>query len=197
MEYFKYKNSKQMGRVWTMFSELGTMSEKLADADNHFLNYEHTVDIVEKAIKGSMYDMDDFDLSAYEYGCVKNDMLEKIGEVKRKLNIVEESDKEDERVGFGDISERRLSHKERGYDRILDNGSFDQSLEYLLGIRKAIIISDGVDIITALKASLKGDDNSVNVIKILSKKNKDIEEAIEILCSRESGILLNSLSRVA
>lgn len=204
MNYFKHNNYRQAGRVWSLFTELANAERYYADKDSS-LAFSHTVDIVNAAFSGSISldseSLKAFNLSAYEYGCYKNDLIEKHASASKELFIVDDysndSDKE-KRVGFGDISVRKLSIKDDYLDRVMDSDAFDSSLAMLLGLREEICIKHGVDIVEALKASLRGVKKAITVIQELSEKDNKLKDLIYTLCSTgDSNKLYNKLSCVA
>lgn len=203
MNYFKHNNYRQAGRVWSLFTELAN-AEKYYKDENSSLAFSHTVDIVNAAFSGSialdMESLRSFNLQAYEYGCYKNDNIVKRSNVAKELFIVDEyGDTESvERIGFGDISARKLSIKDDFLDRILDSDAFDSSLSLLLGLRDDVIINHGVDIVQALKESLKGVKSAVKAIQVVVDKDERIKDLISTLCSTGgSEKLYNKLSCVA
>jgi len=203
MNYFQHNNYRQAGRVWSLFTELANAEKFYTGRDSSYA-FSHTVDIVHAAFSGSISldqeSIREFNLSAYEYGCYKNDNIEKRSPNNKELFIVDEygDTDSDKRVGFGDISVRKLSIKDDYLEKVMDSDAFDSSLALLLGLREEVIIEYGVDIVEALKASLRGVKKAISTIQDISEKNVKIKELVSTLCSTgERGMLYNKLSCVA
>lgn len=200
MNYFSH-HIRPTGKIWSLFAELSEASSQSL-IKNVPMAFSHTVEIINTALSGNsvMLSDENFSLTAYEYGCRKNDKVEKYLSAKKELFIVdvdEHTDAEDNKVGFGDISSKRLGHKDVNFDMVLDNQAFDECLARLLGIREYTTISYGVDIVVALKSSLEGIEGATNEVKKVVEKDKVVEDVIISLCQTAKGGLLERLQAVA
>lgn len=186
MNYFKYHVNKPIGKVWSLFSDLYEVN-KMIDRERS-ISYGHSVDIINSALSGSIR-TDDFNLAAYEYKCDINEKNLRFKRVENELFIVDEfGDTDDsQKVGFGDISVRKLGTKDNSYDEIVDDETFNTCFNSLLGMRNRVIVDYGIDIILALRESLDGVNEAMNLVKIITNQEKDLEVVVTSLCSSSQG----------
>lgn len=206
MNYFEYQPKEQMGRIWSLFVQLSEMSEEeMLKRDRRQCSYAHTLEIVKAAMSGSIStvddsDIDDFNLLAYEIRCAQNDKNEQRKDVDKCLFIVDDVDIEDSearRVGYGDVSSKKLSSTEEAFKKLDNIESFEQNLLQLLNIRSEYIVSHGVDVVGILKNSLKGISDASNTLKQLVDGNRLLKDLVLSLCEdAEEGILMERLSQV-
>ena len=195
-----------MGIIWSLFLQLSEMSEEeMLKRDSRQCSYAHTLEIVKAAMSGSIStaddsDIDDFNLLAYEIRCAQNDKNEQRKDVDKCLFIVDDVDIEDSearRVGYGDVSSKKLSSTEEAFKKLDNIESFEQNLLQLLNIRSEYIVSHGVDVVGILKNSLKGISDASNTLKQLVGGNRLLKDLVLSLCEdAEEGILMERLSQV-
>lgn len=202
MNYFSYQPSVPMGRIWSLFTKLGELSEEECLGKSAYsCEYAHTLEIVNAALSGTIptsdEDLREFDLLAYELQCKKNDKINLSHQVEKCLFIVdsnESSDKED-RVGYGDVSSRKLKTVEEAFESIENISSFEANINQLLDIRKDYMTSEGIDLLSIVVNSLKGIPEATAKLAELVKVNVNLKELITSLC--EDGpedILLDRLT---
>lgn len=197
MRYFDYQQSGTLGRVWSLFSSLGSLSE---DKRLNSTEYSHTVEIVNAALRGYLATSDEsienFNLEAYEYKCSENDRIAKIYSADKILYIVDNV--EENSVKMGEIHENNISLSKQGDFDLTDSSiSFESDFQRLLKLRSLYIKVHGVDLVFVLKASLKGIPEAIGEIKILSSYSKELKELIKSLCdNNDSGMLLKRLEEL-
>lgn len=206
MNYFKHHVNKPIGRVWSLFTELSKANESIKSKQGKSVGVEfsHTVEIVNAALSGSIQldddSLDNFNLSAYEFACHENEKIVKCAKVSKELFIVDDynSDSDTEkRVGFGDISMRRLGTKDKNLEEVINSEAFGESLSQLLGIRSTVAVDYGVDIVRALYGALIGTVGAIELVQKVTEQNKQVEEIITTLCnSSRSGELQGRLQAV-
>lgn len=193
MKYFKYQYSDSLGEVWGLFSELANLSEEEILNKNKRYDYSHTTEIINSAMNSKIesregFNLDDFNLKAYEIKCHQNDEI-KLNEMRKKhLTIVDTINGSDEdTVGYGEISsnDTRLRSVEDAFELLEDNDEFERCLCELYSIRKDYIVEKGVDPVEMLINSLKGVPEAVNSIVSLVVEDSSLKKIIEVLC--ESG----------
>lgn len=191
-----------MGRVWGLFTKLGELSEEECLGKSAYsCEYAHTLEIVNAAMSGTIptsdEDLENFDLLAYELQCKKNDKINLAHQVDKCLFIVdatESSDKED-RVGYGDVSSRRLKTVEEAFENIENISSFESNINQLLNIRKDYMVSEGIDLLSIVINSLKGIPEATTRLADLVKENLNLKELITSLCEDgPENILLDRLT---
>lgn len=206
MNYFKHHVNRPTGRVWSLFTELSKANEsmKLNQKKKVGVEFSHTLEIVNAALSGSIQldddSIDTFNLSAYEFACQENEKIVKCAKVNKELFIVDDYNSEsdtEKRVGFGDISMRRLGTKDKNLEEIINSEAFGESLSQLLGIRSTVAVDYGVDIVRALYGALIGTVGAVELVRKVTEQNKQVEEIITTLCnSSRSGELQGRLQAV-
>lgn len=204
MNYFDYQPNKPMGRIWSLFVELSELSEEqLLRRDYYQNSYSHTLEIVKAAMSGSIgvtddADIESFNLGAYEMGCTKRDKIEKFKDAENVLFIVDDLQGEEvERVGYGDVSARKLKSIEESFERLDNIEAFEESLLHLLDIRDEYIISHGVDLVGVLKNALGGISGASKQLAQLVKNDLNLKELVCSLCEgAEEGLLMERLSLV-
>lgn len=187
MNYFDYQTYGTLGRVWSLFSELGQLSEEESlGRTRRSCVYSHTLEIVNAALNGSLStdseNLDAFDLAAYEFRCAQNDKINKIKGTEKVLNIVDSVGDDEESVGFGDISDRKLRSVEESFEILEGMESFEANLMALYNIRDKYIRDKGIDVVGILASSLKGIPEAVSQIKTLVAENSRLRELIVSLC---------------
>lgn len=184
MNYFDYvpDGSKHMGSVWGLF---GSMSAEEINRNS----YEYSLNIVNAALNGNIVvgEDEEFSLKGYTYGCRRNEKLSRKSGMK-ELHIVDSfTEDENEKVGFGDISERVLGELDTMLDEFLDDESFEQSIESLLGLRNEYLVRQGIDIVELVKNSLKNVQASVKLLSSLSRKDSRLRAILEGLLGTGHG----------
>ena len=196
MRYFDYQQKGALGKVWSLFTGLSSISteEKLYKSKYH-CDYSHTLEIVNAALNGTISTSDeDFNLEAYENVCKKNDKIAKTKSYETVLYIVDKIDDEKERENFGDVSSNKLKIKEDPYEDSENVINFSSSLSALLNLRGKYMKTTGVDIVKTLKGSLLGIPESTKLINRLIKKDSVLNEIVVSLC--ESGQKCNLIDRL-
>lgn len=204
MKYFKYVDTGSMGRVWSLFAELAdeTEEEKLGKA-YYNVQYAHTLEIVNAAMRGSLPTDDDslnsFNLRAYECKCRENDNNDQRKQAEKLLYIVDDLGEEENGVGYGDISEKRVSLNLQDLDfaEIDDLAAFEDSLSVLYNLRKQYITEEGVDVISILLNSLRGIPDAVSSMKKLVLRDSVLRDLVLDLCEcSRDGALIERLEAV-
>lgn len=188
MNYFNYNpdGMSHLGKVWNLFSSMSP------DEINRN-SYEYTLEIVESALQGnisldSSETGEEFSLLGYTYGCRKNEKIARRLKVKKELNIVDSfTEDENEKIGFGDISEKALKSIDTMFDEMLDNECFEQSIEALMGIRNEYLIKEGIDIAELLKSALGKFNSSVKTLSKFARKDDRLRFILEGLLSTGHG----------
>ena len=189
MKYFKYQVvDGSLGKIWQLFTELGRLSEEEIGLGNSIgkKSYGHSLEIINSALRGSLSTTEEslefFSLEAYEKKCRENDLHAKWKSAQKELHIVDEySDDDDERVGYGDISSKRLQSKNNDYENIENTEAFQRDLTSLYMLRK-VYIKKGVDIVELLISSLEGIPDAVNILKGFTSKDDFLKTVIATLC---------------
>lgn len=196
MRYFDYQYQGTLGRVWSLFSGLqGISEEEKLGKSKYSCAYTHTLDIVNAALNGSLStsneSLETFNLQAYEYKCEENDKINKIKQVEKVLYIVDNVGDDEDTVGFGDISERKLKSREDAFELLECDASFEANLAKLYNIRRDYIKERGIDLVSILEASLKGIPDAVTEIAALVSENSKLKELIVSLCeeSRDGALI--------
>lgn len=202
MNYFDYQSSGTLGRVWSLFAGLERISEeeKLGKT-RRSCAYSHTLEIVNAAMNGSLSTDDDsidaFNLEAYEFKCAENDKINKIKQTDKLLYIVDSVGEDEENVGFGDISDRKLKSVEESFEVLEGLASFESNLLKLYNIRSEYIKDRGIDVVSILSSSLKGIPDAVSQIKELLCENSGLRELVVSLCEDGGdGALMSRLEAV-
>ncbi len=197
MRYFDYQQNGTLGRVWSLFSSLGSLSE---EKRLNSTEYSHTIEIVNAALRGylatSDESIDSFNLEAYEYKCNENDRISKIYTADKVLYIVDNVEETD--IKIGEIHENNVKLSKSGEFDSTDNSlSFESNIQRLLELRKMYIKVHGIDLVFVFKASLKGIPEAIGEMKILSNSDKELRELIKSLCEDEdSGVVLRRLEDI-
>ena len=199
MNYFDYKPNEQMGRVWSLFDELGDRSEEKV-LSSGLQDYAHTLEIVKAALSGSIClsgeGVSGFNLKAYEYACRENDRVLAKKNTQKELYIVDSAfDNEEERVGFGDISEARLKRLDDDFDEMLANSDLEINILNLLNIRNDIIVEEGIDVVQLLHSALSGVKDSMEILTKMIKRNRRLSDMVESICdTADHDVLMGRLS---
>lgn len=200
MRYFKYQNSKPMSKVWMLFKDLkGMPLEKLEMIYQG--NNSHTIEIIKAALNGSINMSDDavlnFNLQAYEYKCKENDEVGNNERIKDELHIVDMGNSEEsDKVGYGDISSRKLSYRDDLFNEVINNGDFEKSIKDLLGIRNEYIVEKGIDIVQVLLHALKGIPDAVKELTGFMNIDEKVDMIVKTLCENSEGRLIHLLESV-
>lgn len=200
MRHFKYQNSKQMSKVWMLFKDLKGCSLEQLEAV-YSGNNSHTLEIIKAALNGSFLLSDesvrDFNLQGYEYSCTENDRIGLKKKAKDELHIVDFSNgEEDCKVGYGDISSRKLAYLEDSFNEVINSEAFEQSMMELLNIRSKYIIEEGIDIIQILLSALKGIPEAKDTLTEYVKNDSFIETIVKTLCDNGHGSLIGRLEAI-
>lgn len=196
MRYFKYQISKPMSKVWSLFSDLGGIDKQKLYGNSD----SHTIEIIESAVRGNIVLTDDFNLLAYEKRCQENDKFNRSKDVSKCVNIVDDASSDDDmKVGYGDISNRRLSSyldiEENDFDKVESSTSFEESVRKLYEVREKYIIESGVDLVTLIKGALNGIPEALSEIRlVIEDSTEEVKDLIVSLCENSNGKLLKTLS---
>lgn len=199
MRYFDYQHSGTLGRVWCLFAGLNDITEEQQLGKSRYsCEYAHTLEIVNAALSGALSTTSEsirnFNLQAYEYACKENDNINQIKSADKLLFIVDDTGEDNERVGFGDIQERKLKPDKDCFSEVFDSAEFETNLLLLLDIRDKYIREKGVDVVGVLKSSLKGIPEAVKQMQNLVSDNNSLRELIVSLCeSGQEGALMGRL----
>lgn len=198
MKYYKYQQNRSMSKIWQLFQGLDDMTSEQIDRMYEGSDYSHTLDIVKAALNGSIPLSDEavreFSLQAYEYRCKENDKNGRFNRAKDVVNIVEfDNSDEDLKVGYGDVSDRKLKVKEDAFEELMNSRAFEENIRQLYNIRTKYIIEHGIDLVSVLISSLKGIPEAITEIKKLMI-DEGIKELITSLCEdSKDGELLKVL----
>lgn len=202
MNYFDYQSNGTLGRIWSLFAGLDKISEeeKLGKT-RRSCAYSHTLEIVNAAMSGSLSTDDEsiseFNLEAYEFKCAENDKINKIKQTDKVLYIVDSVGEDEENVGFGDVSSRKLRSLEESFEILEGMEAFESNLLKLYNIRSEYIKDRGIDVVSILNSSLKGIPDAVSQIKQLVTENSGLRELVVSLCEDGSdGALMSRLEAV-
>lgn len=121
--------------------------------------------------KGRTYE--DTDIKAYSYACEQN-YRKAIAE--REVAIL--SEEEVERGERGGIGEMFLKCTEKYFENIEERSEFESAVKNLFDMSDMIEIEDNVDIITAMLNALKGNLQSVKIIKALKDKYEKLGDIL-------------------
>ena len=189
MNYFNYVPSctAHLGKVWNLFDSMSMEEINLN-------SYEYSLEIVKSALQGNISLSEDsdgetlFSLKDYTYGCKRNEKISRRANVKKELFIVDSfTEDENEKIGFGDISERVLKDIDTMIDTMLDDESFEQSIISLLGIRNEYLVKEGVDVVELIKGSLNNVKESIKILSRLIKKDNRLATIVEGLIGTGHG----------
>ena len=191
MNYFDYQYKGNMGKIWSLFSDLKYAPQESIDSLNSTRRcpYSHTIEIINSAMNGNIYAPERFDLR----GCQKQERINKISEASKLLAIVDESEEEEEvGYGYGEISSNKIKLIEDAYQILEDDIAFQESLKELYGIRSKYIVDFGIDPVELLKGALRGIPESIDLVKKL--KDSYLKEILVNLCELGSdGLLMQFL----
>ena len=198
MDYFKYQESKPMSKIWSLFSDLKDITPEQLDLLYGESDFSHTLEIVRSALNGNIpltdEAIDSFNLFAYERKCRDTDKKGKFNDIKDTVNIVITDNSDDEiKVGYGDISDRKLKSIDDSLDEIMNNAEFESSIKELYKIRSKYIVEKGVDVVSVLLNSLKGIPDAIAEIKEFIKNDEIIKDIVVSLCENSSGDLIKRL----
>jgi hypothetical protein len=199
MKYYKYQQKQSFSKIWQLFQGLDEMTPEQIENMYEGSDYSHTLDIVKAALNGSIPLTDEavreFSLQAYEYKCKENDKNGRFNRAKEVVNIVEfDSSDDDLKVGYGEISDRKLKPKEDAFEELMNSRAFEENIRQLYNIRTKYIVEYGVDLISVLISSLKGIPEAVLEIKKLLTVDVNIKDLIVSLCEdSQDGELLRVL----
>lgn len=201
MWYFDYQCKGKMGGIWDLFSGLADISQSDWSADGYMrCEYGNTVKIMNTALNGTLCrnatEDSEFNLRAYELACQKNEQTEQLERAKKFLSIVDvdSEDTEDLRVGYGEISSRKLKTEEFLFDEFENSETFESSLRELFNAKTTYLINYGVDIIKTLKNSLNGIPAAIRELASILSRDSWLKDIIENLCeSAPEGVLLRRL----
>lgn len=190
MNFFSYKPNGQLGKAWSLFSQLGELSTEDILTDGRH-SYAHTWEIIQSALAGSISledeDILSFNLKAYETACRVNDKIFAKKHVEKELFIVDSVGEDNgERVQFGDISERKLKSYDAYFDEMLDESSFGQSIEELCNLRRSYIINEGVDVVELLYNALKGIKDASEMLVDYVKRDSKLSDVIVGICEYDN-----------
>ena len=111
------------------------------------------------------------------------------------MKIVEFDNSDDDlKVGYGEISDRKLKPKEDAFEELMNSRAFEENIRQLYNIRTKYIVEYGVDLISVLISSLKGIPEAILEIKKLLTVDVNIKDLIISLCEdSKDGELLRVL----
>lgn len=196
MKYFKHQYSESLGEIWSLFSDLASLSkEEEVVSKGSRGEFGHTVEIINSAMNKKLdnregFNLETFDLRAYEAECRKKDEI-KLNDLRKKyLTIVDTVNGNDDTntVGYGEISmnDARLKSMEDAYAVLEDNDEFETYLAKLYTLRKEYIVGKGIDPVEMLINSLKGIPEAVSLMTELISVDFPLKQIIEGLCSNSS-----------
>ena len=196
MKYFKHQYSESLGEIWSLFSDLASLSkEEEVVIKGSRGEFGHTVEIINSAMNKKLdsregFNLETFDLRAYEAECRKKDEI-KLNDLRKKyLTIVDTVNGNDDTntVGYGEISmnDTRLKSMEDAYAVLEDNDEFETYLAKLYTLRKEYIVGKGIDPVEMLINSLKGIPEAVSLMTELISVDLPLKQIIEGLCSNSS-----------
>lgn len=196
MKYFKHQYSESLGEIWSLFSDLASLSkEEEVVSKGSRGEFGHTVEIINSAMNKKLdnregFNLETFDLRAYEAECRKKDEI-KLNDLRKKyLTIVDTINGNDDTntVGYGEISmnDTRLKSMEDAYAVLEDNDEFETYLAKLYTLRKEYIVGKGIDPVEMLINSLKGIPEAVSLMTELISVDLPLKQIIEGLCSNSS-----------
>lgn len=195
MRYFDYQHNGTLGRIWSLFTGLYDVSEEFKTGKSKsYCDYSHTLEIVNAAISGSLStsteSIEEFNLEAYECACSKNDKISKIKSADKYLYIVDEVGEDNENIGFGDISEKKIKSPENDFKDIESKLSFEENMCKLLDIRTNYLRKNGVDLLVILKSALCGIPDAIGELNTISDGNDMLSDIIKSLLEDASENLL-------
>ena len=196
MKYFKHQYSESLGEIWSLFSDLASLSkEEEVVSKGSRGEFGHTVEIINSAMNKKLdnregFNLETFDLRAYEAECRKKDEI-KLNDLRKKyLTIVDTVNGNDDTntVGYGEISmnDTRLKSMEDAYAVLEDNDEFETYLAKLYTLRKEYIVGKGIDPVEMLINSLKGIPEAVSLMTELISVDLPLKQIIAGLCSNSS-----------
>lgn len=199
MKYFKHQYSESLGEIWSLFSDLASLSkEEEVISKGSRGEFGHTVEIINSAMNKKLdnregFNLETFDLRAYEAECRKKDEI-KLNDLRKKyLTIVDTVNGNDDAnsVGYGEISmnDTRLKSMEDAYAVLEDNDEFETYLAKLYTLRKEYIVGKGIDPVEMLINSLKGIPEAVSLMAELISEDLPLKQIIEGLCSNSNNNL--------
>lgn len=187
MKYFNYQCANSLGSVWSLFSELSTLSQGECRHTDSRWDYSHTTEIISSALNGNLNPYD-FDLKAYEIACCKTDDIEASKMRKKYLTIVDNVNGNDDSatVGYGEISsnDKRLKTVEDAFELFDSDEDFESYLRELYNIRKDYIVDKGVDLVEMLSNSLKGIPEAMESISELCSEDSVLKTLVGGLCEK-------------
>ncbi|MGV3076448.1 hypothetical protein ACEE21_15325 [Clostridium baratii] len=197
MKYFKHQYSESFGEIWELFSDLANLSKEEVISQNSRREFGHTMEIINSAMNKKLdnrecFNLDSFDLRAYEAECRKKDEIKLNVSRKKYLTIVDTVNGNDDNVvGYGEISmnDTRLKSIEDAFALFDENDEFERCLSELYNIRKDYIITKGVDPVEMLLNSLKGIPEAVTLMAELVLEDLPLRQIIEGLCSNSKNTL--------
>lgn len=202
MWYFDYQCNERMGGIWDLFSGLSEISQADWKADGALrCQYGHTLEILETARRGklgsnSVIENEYFNLRAYELACQGKDKVSDLETAKKYLHIVDADgeDMEDLRVGYGEISSRKLKTDEFLFEEFENSSTFESNLMELFNAKARYLIEYGVDIVRTLTNSLKGIPSALKELTNILARDSWLKEIVEGLCEGAAeGVLLQRL----
>lgn len=197
MKYFKHQYSESFGEIWGLFSDLASLSKEEILNKSGRSEFSHTIEIINSAMNKKLdnregFDLDTFDLRAYEAECRKKDDIKLNDSRKKFLTIVDTVNGSDnDVVGYGEISinDNRLKSIEDAFALFDENDEFERCLSELYNIRKDYIVTKGVDPVEMLINSLKGIPEAVSLMAELVLEDLSLKQIVEGLCSNSKNTL--------
>lgn len=187
MNYFNYMpdSNKHMGKVWNLFESMTT--EEIERG-----SYEYSLDIVKAALNGRITlegeEGENFPLREYTAGCKRNTRLTNRANTKKELFIVDSfTEDENEKIGFGDVSERVLKDIDTLFDTLVDDQTFEQCLVNLMGIRNEYIVKQGIDPVEIIRGSIKQMASSMKILSSLVKEDNRVSQIVDGLLGTGHG----------
>lgn len=121
---------------------------------------------------------DNTNMEAYAYGCEQN-YLKSVS--AREVAILSEDEvKNGEKGGIGEIF---LKYSEQYFESLEERSVFISAVKNLFEMSDIIEIEDNVDIITAMLNALKGNIQSIEIIKKLKSKYEKLSEVLYSIMS--------------
>ena len=175
MKYFKHQYSESLGEIWSLFSDLASLSkEEEVVSKGSRGEFGHTVEIINSAMNHNKTPASALNIDLR----------------KKYLTIVDTVNGNDDTntVGYGEISmnDTRLKSMEDAYAVLEDNDEFETYLAKLYTLRKEYIVGKGIDPVEMLINSLKGIPEAVSLMTELISVDLPLKQIIEGLCSNSS-----------
>lgn len=189
-----------MSEIWALFRDMGRAPQQGSLVE--LPEYSHTLDIIKAALSGTISltseSVSNFNLAAYEYKCRENDTNNKFEKAKKEVHIVEfDNSEDDNKVGYGDISDRKLRYADDAFEQVSRDDEFEANLRELINYRDKYIVERGIDLVSVMIGALKGIPVAVNELKNLVSLDEKISSIVTCLCGNSNDTLIGVLECIA